>query len=177
MYAMVRSFSSGKGAEPVGAFFQIAITVVVPIFILVTAGAFLERRFNLDINTLSKLNFYVFVPALIFVAIIESRIDWGAMAVVAVFQMVLIFALLALNTGITRLMRLPQGLGAAILMVTIFCNSGNFGIPLVKLAFPENASAAVSYQAIQVMVQNFLTFTLGLVIVGHGRACPERPKS
>lgn len=153
-----------------GAFFQIFVTVVAPIFVLVGAGVFLERRFTLDIKTLSKLNFHVFVPALIFVAIIESRIDWGSMALVAVFQVALIFVLLAMNSGVTKLMRLPQGLGAAFLMGTIFCNSGNFGIPLVKLAFPENPDAAVSYQAIQVMVQNFLTFTLGLVLVGHGRA-------
>jgi len=153
-----------------GAFFQIILTIVAPIFVLVGAGVFLERRFSLDINTLSKLNFYIFVPALIFVAIMESTIDWGSMAVVAVFQIVIIFTLLILNSGLARVLGLPQGLRAAFLMGTIFCNSGNFGIPLVKLAFPDSASAAVSYQAIQVMVQNFLTFTLGLVLVGHGRA-------
>ncbi len=150
-------------------FLQIFFTVVAPIFVLVGVGVVLERRFNLDINTLSKLNFYVFVPALIFVAIIQSEIDWSAMAVVAVFQVVLIFALLFLNRGVTKAIALPRGPAAAFLMGTIFCNSGNFGIPLVRLAFPENPDVAVSYQAIQVMVQNFLTFTLGLLIVGHGR--------
>ncbi len=150
--------------------FHIVISVVAPIFVLVGAGAYLERRFRLDIATLAKINFYVFVPALIFTAIVKSEIDWEGMAIVALFQVVIIFALLVLNVGVTRLTRLPAGLSAAFLMGTVFCNSGNFGLPLVRLAFPESPSMAVSYQAIQVMVQNFLTFTLGLVIVRRGRA-------
>jgi len=153
-----------------GEFVEICISVVAPIFVLVAVGAWLERRFDLDVNTLTKLNFYVFVPGLIFTAIVKARIDWSSMLTVAVFQVVLILVLLIINGGIGKLLRLPQGLASAFLMATIFCNSGNFGIPLVRLAFPENPETAVSYQAIQVMVQNFLTFTLGLLIVGHGRA-------
>jgi hypothetical protein len=58
---------------------------------------------------------------------------------------------------------------SAFLLATAFCNSGNFGVPLVALAFPDAPDKAVSYQSITLMVQNLLTFTIGILIVGHGR--------
>lgn len=151
-------------------FLEILRDVILPIFVLVGAGVYLERRFKLDINTLVKLNFYIFVPALIFTKIIESNIDWSGMLVVGLFQAVLIFALLLLNLAVVRALKFSSSLGACFLMATIFCNSGNFGIPLVHLAFPAAAATAVSYQAVTIMIHNFLTFTLGLVIIGGGRA-------
>jgi len=144
--------------------------IVLPIFVLVGAGVALERRFKLDVGTMSKLNFYVFVPALLFKSLIESTIEFADLGVVALFQAVLIFTLLGINSGVMKLARVGPQLASVFLLATIFCNSGNFGIPLVTFAFPESPDKAVSYQAITIMVQNLLTFTLGLVIVGHGEA-------
>lgn len=144
--------------------------IILPILALVAAGFYLERRFKFHIETLTKLNFYVFVPALLFKSLIEAAINWADLAMVAVFQIALIFALLVANLGAVKVLKLGTGLSAAYLMATVFCNSGNFGIPLVSLAFPDVAAKAVSYQAVTVTVQNLSTFTLGLIIVGHGRA-------
>ena len=36
--------------------FLILLNVIVPVFFLIGAGAFLHRKFHLDMNTLSKLN-------------------------------------------------------------------------------------------------------------------------
>ncbi len=148
--------------------YTILLRIILPIFVLVGVGIFLERRFRLDIATMSKLNFYIFVPAFLFKALMESEIDFRKLAVVALFQAALIAALMVVNAGVRRGLGLTGALGSAFMLATVFCNSGNFGIPLVSLAFPENVSLAASYQAIAVMVQNLSTFTLGLIIVGHG---------
>jgi len=151
-------------------FLTILKDIILPIFVLVGVGAFLEKRFKLDITTMSKLNFYVFVPALLFTALVESKLPFDKLALVAGFQLVLILVLLALNVGVLKSMSITGGLAAAFLMSTAFCNSGNFGLPLVQLAFPEDPVSAASYQAITIMVQNLSTFTIGMIIVAHGRA-------
>jgi predicted permease len=149
---------------------QILTTIIAPIFVLIIAGVALERRFKLDVGTISKLTFYVFVPALLFKALTESSIDFDQLAVVAGFQVALIFVMLLLSLAVAKSMRLEGRISSAFLLAAVFCNSANYGIPLVQLAFPENPSGAVSFQAITIMIQNLSTFSLGLVIVNHGRA-------
>src|SRR5437764_3669551 len=39
--------------------------VLLPILVLMTIGWVLDRKFNLDLGTLVKLNIYLFVPAFI----------------------------------------------------------------------------------------------------------------
>jgi malate permease and related proteins len=151
-------------------FLVILKNIILPIFMLVGLGALVEKKFKLDIATISKLNFYVFVPALLFTALVESKLPFGQLAYVAGFQLVLILVLLGINAGVAKSMSLNGGLSAAFLMATVFCNSGNFGLPLVQLAFPEDPNTAAGYQAITIMVQNLSTFTIGLLIIGHGRA-------
>lgn len=53
----------------------ILLNNIAPIFALVAVGYYVGKKFNLDIYTLSKVNFYVFIPAMIFVKIYEADID------------------------------------------------------------------------------------------------------
>ena len=55
----------------------------------------------------------------------------------------------------------------------MFYNSGNYGLPLAELAFPQHAAVATAHsagkdggavQAFVLMTQNILTYTLGLTI-------------
>ena len=42
-------------------------SVLLPIFIMISLGYVLQKRFKLDLSTLAKLNINVFVPGFIFV--------------------------------------------------------------------------------------------------------------
>ena len=39
---------------------------IIPIFLLIALGYVLNKRFDMDIKTLSKANNYIFVPILVF---------------------------------------------------------------------------------------------------------------
>src|SRR5699024_12589957 len=41
--------------------------ILLPIFIVMGIGYFLQKKFRLDLNTLAKLNIYFLVPGFIFV--------------------------------------------------------------------------------------------------------------
>ena len=49
-----------------GLFFHIFWTSVVPILALVAVGFILDKKFNLDLRSLSKLNFFILLPAYVF---------------------------------------------------------------------------------------------------------------
>ena len=139
---------------------DIALNIILPIFVLIALGAALDRAFRLDLPTLSKLNFYAFVPALVFVKVLKADLDWSQMAGVVGFRLVHAGVLLAGAWLLCRPARLglrPQG--AVVSMGAMFFNSGNYGIPFVALAFGERYVAVI---AVVLMVQNFLTFTLGV---------------
>jgi predicted permease len=48
-------------------FFSIAYNVVLPIFLLMAPGFIIQRRLGFVIPSLTRLNFWIFVPAFLFV--------------------------------------------------------------------------------------------------------------
>lgn len=144
---------------------QILLNVTGPIIVLIGIGAFLRRRFNLDVATLSKLNIYFAVPAFIFTTIAYSKLNFAAMGGIVLTTVAQTFLLGGLVFGLGRLLKVPHGVLASIALAVMFYNSANYGLPLAELAYPaENGRSGGAVQAFIVMTQNLLTFTVGLSI-------------
>ncbi len=72
-------------------FFFILIHNILPVFFVIGLGYTIHKKFQLDIRSLSKVTFYAFVPALIFVKIYETNIHLDllkAIGFTAVFLLV-----------------------------------------------------------------------------------------
>jgi predicted permease len=144
----------------------IIVNIILPIFILIGVGVLVDRFFDLDLPTLSKLNFYVFVPALILIKTLDAKLSpalFGTVALFTALHLVIMFALGWLLFGLPRF-RAQQ---PVLTLATIFSNAGNYGIPLATLAF---GAQGASVMAIVVMVQNLVTFTAGLWVMDAGRS-------
>ena len=92
-YLHYRLLCYGKTMYEVGVRFLMAIAnillhVILPIMILIGIGLLLHRSFQLEMNTLSKLLFYYYIPALTFVKIYESNAS--ATLIFSVFGFLLI---------------------------------------------------------------------------------------
>jgi predicted permease len=148
-------------------FFQIVLTIIFPIFILLAIGFVLDRTVTIDVQTLTRVSFYVFTPGLIFVLIYESdlRLDEiigiGAFTVTHIL-VVFIAALVVFSLPRFRERRSLLALGS------VYTNAANYGFPLMLLAFGERAVSVIS---ILLTVQTLLFFTLGLLFLvgGQGR--------
>lgn len=133
-------------------------SVILPIFVLIGIGTALDRCFQLDLRTLGKLNFHVFVPALLFIKIFEANTAGGTLMRVAIFtmvQMTILFtaAHLAMAYAPLRQSRTVLSLGA------VFANAGNYGIPLCIVAFGDEYVGAL---AMVIVTQNIFAFTFGV---------------
>jgi predicted permease len=138
--------------------FEVFYRIVLPIFVLIGTGTLMDRVFRLDLRTLSKLNFYVFVPALAFVSLLQTEIGGDRMIRVALFAVVHVAALFLLcRLFIARWESTETNL--VLLLGAMFFNCGNYGFPLVILAFGREY---LGIAAVVLLVQNLLSFTLGV---------------
>lgn len=137
---------------------DIVLNILAPVLLMVFLGAALRWKFRIDINTLTKLNIYLFVPAFVFEKVSTSSLSWAAMGGIAAVTVLQVLVLGVVVFGIGRVLRTPQKTLAAVAMAIMFYNSGNFGLPLAELAFGADGAAA---QALVLMAQNILTFTVG----------------
>ncbi len=135
--------------------------VLLPILVLVGFGWLIDRRGRLDLGTLVKLNIYLFVPAFIFVHVVDSSLSGGAAARIMGFTATIIASMYLLSVLVARWKRYDAAQTRALQLATMFYNSGNYGIPLMTLAYP---GLGPLLQVFIVLTQNISTFTVGLAL-------------
>ena len=151
----------------------VLFNILAPILAMVALGVILRRKFNLDIDTLTKINIYFFVPGFIFDKVSNSTLSWSRMGGIVVITLTQVITLGLIVFGIGKLLRVSRKTLAAVALAVMFYNSGNYGLPLAELAFPgkEGDRDGGAVQAFVLMTQNVLSYTLGLAIAAsahHG---------
>ncbi|SHI84760.1 hypothetical protein SAMN02745975_00743 [Geosporobacter subterraneus DSM 17957] len=150
-------------------FFHILGFNVVPIFTMIILGFVLGKKFNLDIYTLSKLNFYLFVPGFIFFNLYTSNLDFSLLKV-------LLFCVLymAVNDILSRFIagirKYDTDMTNAFKNSIMFNNTGNIGLSLITLIF-GNAPYIINGQkpylsealATQIIVLVFMNITMNTI--------------
>lgn len=143
---------------------------ISPIFIIIALGYILTKKFELDIYTLSKLNFYIFIPSLVFVKVYQTDIKIDFLKAF-LFGITILICLALLGWIISYLMNHKASKANALLNSIMFYNSGNFGLPLIMLVFGStpHVSYAVSIQIMILLIQNLATYTVGFFNAGRGQ--------
>ena len=144
---------------------QILTNIILPIFLLIGLGALLDRLMPIDLGTLARLSFYVFISAVVFVKLLDSDLDPLRSGEVIAFCVAHMFLYLALSWFVFGMKDLRQD-RPVLAMGAIFYNSGNFGLPFAQLAF---GSLGVSVMTMMMVVQLVANFTIGLWLVGVGK--------
>jgi len=146
--------------------FEILYSVILPVFLIIGVGVLLDRRFTIDLPTLSKLNFYVFVPALVMVKLLDADLPADTMLKVGGFGIAHVVILFAISLAVYSWGPL-RAKRAVLSLATMFYNTGNYGFPFVILAFGDEYVGVI---AILLMTQNLLNFTLGIWILEGSKA-------
>ena len=128
---------------------------------MVGIGWLIDRAGRLDLGTLVRLNIYVVVPAFIFVHVVDSNLSGGAAVRIMGFTASIIASMYVLSAVIGRWKKYDPGQTRALQLATMFYNSGNYGIPLMALAYP---GIGPLLQVFIVLTQNISTFTVGLAL-------------
>ena len=158
-------------------FAHIFFTSVVPILFLAVIGVFMDRKFTLGLNTLSKLNFYLFLPAFMFRVFYTTPLTVDSLEIV-LCGIFIVFLNYLLGTGLAKLNGYDVKKAAVFRNCIMFNNGGNIGIAVLTLVYtnepflvngasPHLEAALVAAVAL-VIVQNIATNTLGFYFAGAG---------
>ncbi len=150
-----------EGVTYMEVFFLVLLKVIFPVFIIVMLGFFLQRKFQFDLNTFSKVTTYVLMPAVAFVNVYKSEISGELVLEVLLFLFMQSAALILFSECISKAAKYDRSFAATFKNTIVLNNSGNFGLPVSQLVFSNNP-LGLSIQVIVLIFQNLLTFTYGL---------------
>lgn len=166
--------ASASRYKPSRMFASLLLDILAPILLMVGLGALLRRKFSINVETLSKVNIYLFTPAFIFDRVTRSRLESADMAGIVVVTVMTVVSLGIMVWALGRIRNIERRRLAALAMAAMFYNSGNFGLPLAELAYPPDPTGGIkdgaAVQTFVVLTQNVLTFTLGLAIAAGAHA-------
>jgi predicted permease len=146
--------------------FPIFASDILPIFVLAAIGFLLARYSAVDARPLSRVTFNALSPCLVFHLLVTSTIsgvEFGRMALFCVMVMgsVGLLARLAAAT-----LRLDRPMTIAMMLVVMFSNGGNYGLPVAMLAF---GSQALAFASVYFVCSSVLTYTAGVFLAASGR--------
>ena len=138
---------------------------LLPIFLVSGSGFLLGKFLTVDSRSLGRVVFYVFSPLLVFDLMLKSTLNLQQAFTTVAFtvSVIAVMGLLAFLLG--KLFRLERPYLLAVILTVAFGNTGNYGLPLVKFAFGDDALAVASLFYVTTTI---LFNTVGVVIASLG---------
>ena len=117
-----------------GLFLHIFWTSVVPILALVAVGFILDKKFNLDLRSLSKLNFFILLPAYVFRSLYTAHLTLESVGI-SVCAFIILFSNSYMALGVSKFMGYDRKKAQIVRNATMFNNGGNIGIAIATFVF------------------------------------------
>lgn len=158
-----------EGKNTIDTFVYIIANIIMPIFLLLAAGYIGQKKLKMDIRTLTRLNIYIFVPAVLFTKIYETEVSINFFLQILLYVAIIQVLMYLLSNGISKVFKYEKGTRKAFCNSLMFFNSGNYGIPLIDLVTQGNP-VAVTSQVFIMLIQNISTNTLGVFQASSGKS-------
>jgi predicted permease len=151
--------------------FLLFIENLLPIFLAAGTGYLLSRWLKSDPRTLSQVAFYIFSPCLIFTILIENQVSENEILKMLLLAWggAIVIGLIAWLTG--QVFKLERKMLVAVMLTSIFMNSGNFGMSFNLFAFGQEglAQAGIFFASMSIA-----SYTVGIFIASMGKASPRQ---
>lgn len=147
----------------------IFVDILIPVFLIVGVGFAVGPRLEIEPRSLARSAYYVFAPAFIFQVLSAANL-----AADVVVRVVGALALTTIGTGLLaflvgRVMNRGAQVTAALILVAVYGNVGNFGLPVITFAFGEEA---LPLAGVAFLTVNALAFLVGVTAATWHRSSP-----
>ena len=149
---------------------DVLVQNLLPIFIVAAFGYGLQRWTDIDKKSLSSAVLYVFSPCLVFSSLVSSQLPGGELTKLALFAVLNVALMGILVFVLSRMMRLSRTETAALMIVVMFVNGGNYGLTLNQLRYGD---AGLSRAVVYYTTSTIITYTIGIFIASMGRLSPR----
>ena len=145
---------------------SIFVSDLLPIFLVAGVGFLLARYLGASVQTLSRVSFNALAPCLVFSQLVTSPVSGSEFGRMALFCVLSTLAMGLAARAAAGLLRLDRPAISAFLLVVMFSNGGNYGLPVVLFAFGRDA---LSHASVYFVTSAVLVYTLGVLLAATGR--------
>ncbi|WP_373190516.1 AEC family transporter [Halomonas sp.] len=135
------------------------LATLLPVFLIAGCGALYGRFRTPDIRSLNTLNMELFVPMLVFAVLADRQAPLADYTSLALAGAVVVLGSGLVLWPVAKCLKLET---KTFLPPMMFNNSGNMGIPLLVLAFGEQALPAA---VVLFIIEMLLHFSVGLYML------------
>jgi predicted permease len=139
---------------------------ILPIFLLAAIGFLLARFAGVEARSLSRVTFNALSPCLVFNLLVTSTISAGEFSRMALFCVLVMGSVGVLARLAAIPLRLDRPTTIALMLVVMFSNGGNYGLPVALFAFGKDALA---FATVYFVTSSLLTYTGGVFLAASGR--------
>jgi predicted permease len=140
---------------------------LLPIFLATGVGYISGAVLGVESRSLAKLGFNVFGPCLVFQLVTTAELSDGDIARMAAFTAATLVATGGLAWLLGRIAGLTRSRLAALVLVAMLPNAGNYGLSLVRMSAGTDALA---HAGIFFVTSAIVLYTLGVLVASLGQA-------
>jgi malate permease and related proteins len=149
-----------------GLLISILISDIVPIFAIAGAGFLLARFAGADVRTLARAVFYTLLPCFAFHLLVTSTASGPSVGRLMLLAVLIMLAMGVVGYITGKTLGLDSKSLRAFLMVVMFSNGGNYGLPVVRFAF---GTEALTYATIFFLTGSVMTYSVSAFFGGSHR--------
>src|SRR5580658_1642917 len=149
-----------------GLLVSILTSDILPIFAIAGAGFLLARYAGVDVKTMARAVFYSLLPCLAFRLLVTARASGPNVGRLILLAVLIMGAMGCIGFAAAKGLGLDSKSLRAFLMVVMFSNGGNYGLPVVRFAF---GSEALTYATIFFLTGSVTTYVAGAFFAGSRR--------
>jgi predicted permease len=128
-------------------------------------GFAVQRRFHPSIQALNQTALYIMLPSLLFTSLLKVDLRTEEPLRILAFTLLLTAVMLAIAVVIGRAAKLDRVTTSALMLTVAFPNLGNYGLPVVLLAFGESGLAIA---LVLIALQSLYGTTLSIFLASSG---------
>ncbi|MCT6924761.1 AEC family transporter [Metasolibacillus sp.] len=138
--------------------------IILPALVIFLIGFIAQKLIGFDIKSISAMSLYILSPCLAFRTFFTNAItlDYVYMMLAA---LLLSASLLVITYIVAKITKANQSESSALVLSSVFMNSGNYGAPVVLFAL---GSAGFDYAVIIMVLHSLLMNTLGIFFAALG---------
>lgn len=140
------------------------IMIILPVFLIFATGYVADKLLKFDIKSISSMSLYILLPLLTFNTFYRNELTIDYLYIF-IFTFVLTGILLVITVIWGYFMGSSKEDVAAILLGTLFPNSGNYGTPVALFAL---GAVAFDYAIVLMVLHGFVISTVGIFIASFG---------
>ncbi len=161
----------GHSHSPPVSLLSIFGTAILPIVALAGIGFALARLTGVQADGLTTVTIYVLAPALVFHSLATTDLGGETLLGVAIGVLLFTAVMALLAEGVGRSLGEAEPILGTLVLVAVFSNAANYGIPVSEFAFGAVGRATA---VVYIVAQSVAMYTLGVYLAARGEGSDVR---